>query len=292
MGRQPGHHTDRSVRTVAPLASDPALQQAVADQITARVFVYLDVQGLTNQVVDGLAEQGVPSELADRRRGFAGLLANGIQRFVRAEVAKIVVKDLTRAQAAFNLFNTLGIWLPIIAIVLVGVWVAKGHRRALVDAAAVAYDTIVAYLRLGLRSVLVLALVVAFGALVSGPSPTAVGTRQRLTAAIGRLRGGGGGRVADRPGGAWVDANRSLLRIGAVTLAVLALVFWGQPTGRVVLLLAGLVLSPWPCSSSSASHPNPPPPPQPGPEPSSGASTPKRLNPCSSAGRREPSGAT
>jgi hypothetical protein len=122
------------------------------------------------------------------------------------------VKNLTRAQAAFNLLNTLGIWLPVIAIVLlgVGVWVAKGHRRALVgaavgvavgmlvlalslavfrtiyldavpaavlphDAAAVAYDTIVAYLRLGLRAVLVLALVVAAGAFLSGPSTTAVG---------------------------------------------------------------------------------------------------------------------
>jgi hypothetical protein len=39
------------------------------------------------------------------------------------------VKNLTRAQAAFNLLNTLGIWLPIIAIVLlgIGVAVAKGH---------------------------------------------------------------------------------------------------------------------------------------------------------------------
>ena len=29
---------------------------------------------------------------------------------------------------------------------------------------------------------------------------------------------------------------------GAVTLAALALVFWGQPTGRTVALLAGLLL--------------------------------------------------
>jgi hypothetical protein len=44
-------NTDRYVRTVAPLASDPAIQQAVADQITAQIFSYLDVQGLTNQTV-------------------------------------------------------------------------------------------------------------------------------------------------------------------------------------------------------------------------------------------------
>jgi hypothetical protein len=344
------------VRTVAPLASDPAIQQAVADQITAQVFTYLDVQGLTNQAVDGLATQGVAPQLADRLRGFAGPLASGIQSFVRTEVAKIVqsqafadawvqanqvahqalvkaltgegdgavtvegdtvsvdlapfietvkqrlvasgfglaaqipevnasfvlfdVKNLTRAQAAFNLLNTLGTWLPIIALVLlgVGVWVAKDHRRALIgaalgvavamlvlalslavfrtiyldavpaqvlphDAAAVAYDTIVAYLRLGLRSVLVLALVVAAGAFLSGPSTTAVGTRQRLTAAIGRLRGGAEeAGLRTGPVGTWVDANKPLLRIGAVTLAALALVFWGQPTGKVILLLAGLLL--------------------------------------------------
>jgi hypothetical protein len=71
------------------------------------------------------------------------------------------------------------------------------------DAAAVLYDTIVRFLRLGLRTVLVLALVVAAGAFLSGQSVTA-------------------------------------LRIGAVALACLALVFWGRPTGKVVL---GLTLA-------------------------------------------------
>jgi large exoprotein involved in heme utilization and adhesion len=107
----------------------------------------------------------------------------------------------------------------------------------------VLYDTIVAYLRLGLRSVLVLALVVAAGALVTGPSPSAVRTRQRLAAGIGRLRGGAEeAGLRTGPVGTWVDANKQLLRIAAVTLAALALVFWGQPTGKTILLLAGLLL--------------------------------------------------
>jgi hypothetical protein len=111
------------------------------------------------------------------------------------------------------------------------------------DAAAVLYDTIVAYLRLGLRTILVLALVVAGGAFLTGQSVTAVRTRQRLTAGIGRLRGGtedAGLRTG--PVGTWVYANKQLLRIGAVALAALALVFWGQPTGKTVLVLAGLLL--------------------------------------------------
>jgi hypothetical protein len=82
-------NTDRYVRTVAPLASDPAIQTAVADQITAQAFTYLDVQGLTNQAVDALAEQGVRPQLADRLRGFAGPLASGIQSFVRTEVGEV-----------------------------------------------------------------------------------------------------------------------------------------------------------------------------------------------------------
>jgi hypothetical protein len=349
-------NTDRYVRTVAPLASDLAIQAAIADQITAQIFTYLDVQGLTNQTVDALAARGLRPRVADQLRGFAAPLASGIQGFVRTEVGKIVqsqafadawvqanrvahqalvkaltgqgggavtvegdtvnlnlapfiqtvkqrlvasgfglaaripevnasfvlfdVKNLSRARSAFNLLNTLGVWLPIIAIVLlgVGVYVAKDHRRALVgaavgvaigmlglglslavfrtiyldavppavlphDAAAVLYDTIVAYLRLGLRTILVLALVVAAGAFATGTSTTAVRTRQRLTAGIGWLRGGAEhAGLRTGPVGTWVYANKQLLRIAAVTLAALALVFLGQPTGKVVALLAGLLL--------------------------------------------------
>jgi hypothetical protein len=107
----------------------------------------------------------------------------------------------------------------------------------------VAYDQIVAYLRLGLRTVLVLALVVAAGAFLTGQSTTAVRTRHSLAAGIGWLRGGAeeaGWRTG--PVGTWVSANKQLLRIAAVALAALALVFWGQPTGKTILVLAGLLL--------------------------------------------------
>jgi len=187
--------------------------------------------------------------------------------------------DIGRAQRGFHLLNVLGLWLPVIAVVLlaVGVYVAADHRQALVgagvgvavamvalalglalfraayldalpatvnhDAAAVLYDAIVRFLRLGLRSVLVLALVVASGAKLAGPSVTAVRTRRGLVRGIGWLRGGAE-RVGFRTGpvGTWVYASRRALRIGAVTAAALALVFWDQPTGKVVILLAALLL--------------------------------------------------
>jgi hypothetical protein len=197
---------------------------------------------------------------------------------VQASFVLFQSKDITRVRAGFNLLNTLGIWLPILALALLGlgVYVAKDHRRALVgaalgvavsmvvlalalaifrsiyldavpasvlphDAAAVLYDTIVRFLRLGLRTILVLALVVAGGAFLSGSSATAVRTRSSLAGAIGWLQGSAEhAGLRTGPVGAWVEANKRTLRIAAVAVAALALVFWGRPTGKVVL---GLTLA-------------------------------------------------
>ena len=205
-------NTDRYVATVSPLASDPAIQDAVADQITAQVLAYIDIQGLTTQAVEALASRGLSPEMATQLEAFAVPIANGVQSFTRNQVGKVVESDafadawvqanrvahaelvaaltgegggavtvendtvrlnlaafietvkarlvesgfalaaripevnasfvlfqsadVTRARSAFNLLNTLGVWLPIITLVLLvlGVYVAKDHRRALVGA--------------------------------------------------------------------------------------------------------------------------------------------------------------
>ena len=82
-------NTDRYVATVAPLADDPAIQNAVADRVTAEIFSYLDVVGITNQAVDALAERGLP---AARRQlhALSEPLSSGVQGFVRTEVGKVV----------------------------------------------------------------------------------------------------------------------------------------------------------------------------------------------------------
>jgi hypothetical protein len=200
---------------------------------------------------------------------------------VNASFVLFQSKDITRARSAFGLLTTLGNWLPVIALLLIGlgVYVARDHRRALIgaglgvavamlalalglamfrsiyldavpatvlphDAAAVLYDTIVRFLRAGLRTVFVLALVVAAGAFLTGRSVTATRTRQGLADAVGWLRRGAeGAGLRTGPVGTWVHANRRLLRIGAVVLASLALVFWDRPTGKVVLGLALALLA-------------------------------------------------
>ena len=81
---------DRYVATVAPLARDPAIQNAVADKITAEIFAHVDVQAITNQAVDALAERGLPPRVADPLHALSGPMASGVQGFVRTEVGKVV----------------------------------------------------------------------------------------------------------------------------------------------------------------------------------------------------------
>jgi hypothetical protein len=346
-------NTDRYVETVTPLASNPDVQNAITNTITAQVFRYLDVQTVVTQAADALDSRA--PRAADGLRTLSGPIANGVQSFARTQVANVVssdafarawaeanrvahqelvkaltgeggsltVKDNTvsinlaafiqtvkqqlvangftlagripevnasftifrsdqiqRVHNGFHLLNVLGVWLPIIVLLLIaiGVYVAGSHRRALIgaglglaigmlvlalglaifrtvylnsvppdllphDAAAALYDTLVRFLRTGLRTVAVLGLVVAAGAFLSGGSVTAVRTRQGLKGAIDWLRSGAtsiGFRTG--PVGSWVHAHKPALRIGAVAVAGLALVFWGQPTGKVIILLAALLL--------------------------------------------------
>jgi chromate transport protein ChrA len=110
-------------------------------------------------------------------------------------------------------------------------------------AAAAVFDTLVRFLRAGLRTVLVVGLVVAGAAFLTGPSTTAVRIRAALSGSISRLR-----RLSETAGvrtgpvGAWVYRNRGMLRAGVVVVAALAFVFWDRPTGKVVLLLAALAV--------------------------------------------------
>jgi hypothetical protein len=342
-------NTDRYVTTVAPLARDPAIQNAVANRITTEIFSHLDVAGITNQAVDALAERGLPPLVANQLHALSTPLSSGVESFVRTEVGKVVASDafadawvtanraahqalvaaltgqtgqgvtiandtvsinlgpfievvkqrlvergfdlanripdvnpsftilqsdaIGKAQGAFSLLNTIGNWLPVIMLIFLalGVYVAKGHRRALMgaglglaagmvvlalgivifrsiylnalplgvldhDAAASFFDTLVRFLRLGLRTVLVFGLVVALAGFFTGRSVTAVRARAGLTGGIGWLRGGAekaGFRTG--PVGAWVYRYKRVLWIAVIAIAALVLVFWNQPTGKVII---------------------------------------------------------
>ena len=189
-------------------------------------------------------------------------------------------KDLGKAQSLYRLVTTLKIVLPILALVLIGagVYVARGRRRALVgaglglaasmlilgiglaiaraiylssvpsstlpsDAAGASYDALVQFLRQGLRVVLVVGLVVAIAAFFTGPSHTAIQTRSGIKSGMEWIRNYGERRgVSTGPVGQWTYLHRRSLRIGAVALAALIFVFWGEPTVLVVILIVVLLL--------------------------------------------------
>jgi hypothetical protein len=234
------------------------------------------IQG--NQVVLSL---GPLIDVAKQRLSARGLTIVNSLPPINPTIPLFSAKYLVKAQTAYRIINDLKIVLPILTFVLLaaGIYVARGHRRALIaaslgvavsmfvlaagllifrgiylnaipdsklpaDAAAVLFDTLVRFIKQSLRVVLVLGLVVAAGAFLTGPAPTAV----RIRAAVSR----GLQWVRDRaetigvstgPVGRWTYVHRRLLRIAATAIAVLVFVFWSQPTGAVVITIAAVLVA-------------------------------------------------
>ena len=189
-------------------------------------------------------------------------------------------KYLVKAQSGYRLLNDLKIVLPIVTLLLLGagIYLARGHRRATVgaglglaasmlvlgialaiargiylnsvpstvlpsDAAAVLYDTLVRFIKDGLRILLVVGLIVAIAAFFTGPSVTAVRTRRGLSRGLGWLRSSGE-RAGLRTGpvGSWTYQHRTALRISAVALFAIIFVFLATPSAASAIVLAILLL--------------------------------------------------
>jgi hypothetical protein len=347
---------NRYVQTVAPLAENPALQNAVADDITNQITRRVDINSLTNQVLTAISNEGLSPQAASTLRGLSGPIASGVQSFLHTSVAKIVEsqafatawqlanrqahqqlvallsgkqhgalttnngmvqinlgpfiaqvkqqlisqgfgfanqipaintsftlvesKQVARAQFAYRALNALGLWLPIIVVLLgaIGVYVAKNHRHALIglglgvaagmlilgaglavarpiylnavptdvlphDAAGAIYDTLVRFLRDALRATALIGVVLAAGAFLTGPSETAVRTRSACVTGIGWLRGRSetmGLRTGEV--GAWTYAHKRVLHIGAVVVGLAILTLIPHSTIGSVIAVTVLVL--------------------------------------------------
>jgi hypothetical protein len=342
-------NTDRFVRTVSPLIADPDVQNALTNRLTATVFQYVDVQGISDQAIDVLAQQGLPPQLVDRLKALTPTLASATANFVRDQIAKLVASPqfasawnavirtahkqmvtvlsgnsqaivvrgdtvyldlapfidlakkrlstagltvvnqipdvhptvaltkadtLVRAQTAYTTLNRVAGVLPWVVLLLfaTGIYLARNRFRALVGtglgivlallllavgllvargilvdavppraapATASGFDIVVTYLRLGLRTLMVLGLVLALGGFLAGRSDTAVGIRRWTAGQLHRIRGG---PSASGPVATWVRGHVRGLRIGAVALAVLVFVFLSQPTGAAILIIATVLL--------------------------------------------------
>ncbi len=210
-------------------------------------------------------------------RGFS--LADNIPAVNRSFV--LAQSDaVTNAQSTYRLLNALGLWLPLVALALFvgGVLLAQDRRKATergalgvagamivlgvglalartyyVDAvptdvlspaaAGSSFDTLVRFLRTGLRAAAVLALIVALVAFLAGPSSWASRIRTGLQGGVTSMRGSAE-QAGFEPGraGVWAWAHKRALQVTLAVLGGLVLVFWSQPSGWTVLGVALAVL--------------------------------------------------
>jgi hypothetical protein len=86
--------TDRYVDTVAPLAHDPAVQDAITTNLTNIVFQYVDVQGIASQALNALAQRDIlPPAAASQLPALAVPLANGVRSFTEDRIGQVVASD-------------------------------------------------------------------------------------------------------------------------------------------------------------------------------------------------------
>ena len=86
--------TDRFVDSVAPLASDPAVQDALSARVTDEIVTAIDVEGITDDALTALSrQQFVPPRAADALPSLAVPLSNAIEGFVRSRVERLVRSD-------------------------------------------------------------------------------------------------------------------------------------------------------------------------------------------------------
>lgn len=187
---------------------------------------------------------------------------------------------LGEAQTGVKVLNTLAWTLPfaVFGLLGVGLWLSSHRRRTLLrwgvgtaiamavlaagigfgrslyldavvgptlphDAAAAAFDTLVRFLRQGLRFVLAAGLVVALAAWITGPGRVASRLRTTFTEVFGGL-----GDHAEAlgwdfgPFGRWVYRYRAALRVAGVLGVLLVLVFAARPSATRLVVLVVLLL--------------------------------------------------
>ncbi|MFI9720865.1 hypothetical protein ACIHFE_14620 [Streptomyces sp. NPDC052396] len=83
-------NTDRYVATVAPLAGNPAVQDAAANRIAGTVVAKADVPALVGQLSKAASEQGVPPRAADLIHRLGGPIEKGLTSLVREAAHRVV----------------------------------------------------------------------------------------------------------------------------------------------------------------------------------------------------------
>jgi hypothetical protein len=223
--------------------------------------VVLDVSALIDQVKKTLDDRGITI--------FDNVGKRAPQEFVLFES-----EQLTKAQSGVRLLKTLTYVLPFLTLLAFAAAVAlsPNRRRTLLrsalafaftmalvliafnlargayldaienagksrEAGAAAFDQILDFLRVTLRTAFALGLVIAVGAWLAGPGRLATRIREGV---VGLVRGRGEGDVT--PVGRFVSTYRVPLRILVVGIGLLILVVLSHPGPLAVIVVAVLVV--------------------------------------------------
>ncbi|MEU3985361.1 hypothetical protein AB0F77_35770 [Streptomyces sp. NPDC026672] len=86
--------TDRYVQTVAPLATEPAVQNAVIDRLTDRVVENVDVDAVTAQLTKVLTDAGAPPRVVDGAKALDGPLRSAVRSVADRVITRVVTSDV------------------------------------------------------------------------------------------------------------------------------------------------------------------------------------------------------
>ncbi|MFJ8048840.1 hypothetical protein [Streptomyces luteogriseus] len=85
--------TDRYVETVAPLASEPPVQEVVINRLTDRVVNNVDVRAVTDALVQTLQDAGAPPRAVEGAASLEGPLRNAVRTVVDRTVTGVITSD-------------------------------------------------------------------------------------------------------------------------------------------------------------------------------------------------------
>ncbi|MET7597929.1 hypothetical protein ABZS84_23130 [Streptomyces sp. NPDC005481] len=85
--------TARYVQTVAPLASEPAVQKVVTDRLTDRVVANVDVKAVTDSLAKALQDAGAQPRVVDGAEALTGPLRSAVREVVDRTVSRVITSD-------------------------------------------------------------------------------------------------------------------------------------------------------------------------------------------------------
>ncbi|MFE2102334.1 hypothetical protein [Streptomyces sp. BK340] len=253
-----------------------AAHQAVVHALTGEGRGAVGVSDGTVTLNVGTAVDEVKKELVD-----AGLKPAEKIPEVNKQMVLFHSDQLAKARKGAHLLNVVGNWFPVIVVVLgaLGVFLARHRRRALARtalgaafaclvvaialvvarhyyldhlppevqskaAAAAVFDTLLRFLKVSLRTAVVLGVVIALGAYLVGPGRLPVAIRGASdNTADSAARWAAGHHIHAGRAGSWALAYRKGLTLAALLVIALVFALWNHPTVLTVLLLVVVLLA-------------------------------------------------